>query len=276
MVSVDKPWERLGGSYGDVVSPTGDEAGDVFFADTKADRIYKADEDGKVSIFKERAGGVRALRDGPGSVLYAYQAEHHQIVAYAPGGEQRVVARGVDVTDMAATIKSGIYFTDAAHKTIGSVDGAGRVRVLYQGGEIALPRGVALSGDQAMLVVSDAQGRFSWSFQIAADGALTNGEPFYRLEAPEVGWNSGVKAVAEDSIGQVYFATPMGVQMCEANGRMAAVFNSPEHGAVSSVVFGGKKMDWMYVVESGKLFRRPMKITGVAAGTLVKLPKPPL
>jgi sugar lactone lactonase YvrE len=85
-----------------------------------------------------------------------------------------------------------------------------------------------------------------------------------------------VKTVVEDSIGQVYFATPMGVQMCEANGRMAAVFNSPEQGAVSSVVFAGKKMDWMYLAEGGKLFRRPVKITGVAAGALVKLPKPPL
>jgi gluconolactonase len=201
----------VGGSYGNVVGPTGDEAGDIFFADAKTDRIYKADGDGKVSIFKERAGGIRALRDGPGSVLYAYLAEHHQIVAYAPGSEQRVVARGVDVTDMAVTIKSGIYFTDAVHKTIGYVDGTGKVHVVYQGGEIAVPTGIAVSGDQAMLVVSDAQGRFSWSFQIAADGTLTNGEPFYRLEAPEAGWNSGVKAVVEDSIGQVYFATPMGV-----------------------------------------------------------------
>jgi sugar lactone lactonase YvrE len=276
MVSADKPWEQVGGSYGEVVSPTGDELGDVFFADAKADRIYKADADGKVSVFKERAGGVKALRDGPGSVLYAYQAEHHQIVAYAPGSEQRVVARGVDVTDMAVTIKSGIYFTDAVHKTIGFVDGAGKVRVVYQGGEIAAPSGVALSGDQAMLVVSDAQGRFSWSFQIAADGTLKNGEPFYRLETSEAGWNSGVKAVAEDSIGQVYFATPFGVQMCEANGRMAAVFNSPEHGGVSSVVFAGKKMDWVYVAEGGRLFRRPVKVAGISAGTLVKLPKPPL
>jgi sugar lactone lactonase YvrE len=227
-------------------------------------------------VFKERAGGVRALRDGPGSVLYAYQAEHHHIVAYAPGGEQRVVARGVDLTDMAVTIKSGIYFTDAVHKTISYVDGAGKVRVVYQGGEIAVPTGIALSGDQAMLVVSDAQGRFSWSFPIAADGTLTNGEPFYRLEAPEAGWNSGAKSVVEDSIGQVYFATPMGVQMCEANGRMAAVFNPPEHGGVSSVVFAGKKMDWMYVAEGGKLFRRPVKISGVSASELVKLPKPPL
>ena len=166
--------------------------------------------------------------------------------------------------------------TEGADKTIGYGGGGGKVRVVYQGGEIAVPMGVALSGDQAMLVVSDAQGRFSWSFQIARDGSLANGEPFYRLEPPESGWNSEVKSVAQDSIGQVYFATPRGVQLCEANGRMAAVFNPPEHGAVSSVVFAGKKMDWMYVAEDGKLFRRPVKINGVAAGRLVKLPKPPL
>ena len=162
------------------------------------------------------------------------------------------------------------------HKTIGSVDASGKVRVVYQGGEIAVPSGVALSGDQAMLVVSDAQGRFSWSFQVAANGSIDNGEPFYRLELPEVGWRSGTRSVVEDSSGQVYFATPIGVQTCEANGRMAAVFNPPEHGRVSGVVFAEKKMDWMYVAEGGKLFRRPVKVTGVASGTLVNLPKPPL
>jgi hypothetical protein len=30
-----------------------------------------------------------------------------------------------------------------------------------------------------MLVVSDALSRYSWSFQIAKDGSLVNGEPFY-------------------------------------------------------------------------------------------------
>ncbi len=64
-----------------------------------------------------------------------------------------------------------------------------------------------------MLVVTDAASRFSWSFQIAADGSLTNGEPFYRLELPEDGWKSEVRGAAVDSIGQVYFATPLGVQI---------------------------------------------------------------
>jgi gluconolactonase len=275
-VWADRSWEQVGGSYGEVASPTGDDLGDVFFADVAADRIYKADAEGKVTVYKEKAGRVKALREGPAGVLYGYQAERRQIVAYGPGGDQRVVARGVDVNDMAVTAQSTIYFSDTAHKTIGMVDAAGKVRVVYSGGGIASPSGVALSGDQAMLVVSDAQARFSWSFQIAADGGLQNGEPFYRLQAPEAGWISGVGGVAEDSIGQAYFATPIGIQVCEANGRMAEVLNSPVIGGVSSFVFAGKKLDWMYVAEGGRLFRRPVKVAGVAVGTVVKLPKPPL
>jgi gluconolactonase len=209
-------------------------------------------------------------------VLYAYLAERRQIVAYAPGGDMRVVARGVDVSDMAVTAKSEIYFLDGVKRTIGLVDALGKVRVVYAGGEIAAPSGLSLSGDQAMLVVSDAQSRFSWSFQIAKDGSLQYGEPFYRLQAPEAGWMSGVRGVAEDSTGLVYFATPMGIQVCEANGRMAEVLNSPEIGGVSSFVFAGKNLDWMVVTQNGKVFRRPVKVTGVAAGIGVKLPKPPL
>jgi sugar lactone lactonase YvrE len=188
----------------------------------------------------------------------------------------RAVARGVDVNDMAVTAASAVYFVDSQRKTIGLVDASGKVRVVYSGGEIASPGGLALSGDQAMLVVSDAQSRFSWSFQIAADGGLENGEPFYRLNAPEAGWMSGVGGVAQDSNGLVYFATPMGIQVCEANGRMAEVLNSPEAGGLTSFVFAGKKLEWMVVSQGGKLFRRPVKVTGVWSGTLVKLPKPPL
>ena len=127
-----------------------------------------------------------------------------------------------------------------------------------------------------MLIVTDAQGRFSWSFQIGTDGGLINGEPFYRLELPESGTMSGVRAVAEDSMGQVYFATPVGIQMCEANGRVAAILNPPEHGAISSFTFAGKDLNYLYVTEGGKLFRRPVKVTGTAVWSPEKPPKPPL
>jgi gluconolactonase len=70
-----------------------------------------------------------------------------------------------------------------------------------------------------------------------------NRDPYYRLEMPEAGWTSGVQGAIEDSAGQVYFATPIGVQFCEVNGRVAGILNSPEHGAITDLVFAGKNLD---------------------------------
>ena len=105
---------------------------------------------------------------------------------------------------------------------------------------------------------------------------MISGEPFYRLEMPEAGWSSRVQGAMEDTIGQVYFATPLGIQVCEANGRVAAILNAPEPGSISGMTFAGKDLNWLYVAEGGRLFRRPVKVKGAAAWILVKPPRPPL
>lgn len=262
-VYADKPWEQVGATYGSVVSLASDQRGNVFFADPAASRIYKSDPDGKVTLFKEKTNGAWALAAGPDGRLYASQPLSKRIVSYGPGGDEKIVAQNVQADGMAITSKGEIYFTQ---KGIGYIDVNGRTRIVYSDGEIALPTGVALSLDQAMLIVTDAQSRYSWSFQIASDGSLVNGEPFYRLEMPEEGWMSGVQAVTEDSIGQVYFATAIGVQVCEANGRVAQILNPSEHGKISSLAFAGKDLNWLYVADANRLFRRPVKVKGVAGG----------
>ena len=103
---------------------------------------------------------------------------------------------------MWGTARSTPYFADGVHNNIGYIDAQGRTRSVYDGEEIVQPSALALSPDQAMLIGTDGKGRFSWSFQIAADGLLINGEPFYRLEMPEAGWKSGVQGVMEDAEGQ--------------------------------------------------------------------------
>jgi sugar lactone lactonase YvrE len=275
-VSADKPWEPVGETYRSVASPAPDKDGNVFFADPASNRIYKSDPDGKVTLFKDNASGASALAAGPDGRLYASQPTRKRIVSYGAAGDEKVVAQNTEATAIAITAKAAIYFTDAVHKTVGFIDAAGKTRIVYSGGEIALPTGLTLSPDQAMLLVTDAQGRHSWSFQIALDGSLTNGEPFYRLEMPEAGWMSDVTGVTEDSIGQVYFATAVGIQVCEANGRVAQILNPPERGRITSIAFGGRDLNWLYAAEGGKLFRRPVKVKGVAAWAPEKPPKPPL
>jgi gluconolactonase len=276
VVSADKSWRQIGESYGSVASPTADKDGNVFFSDPEGNRIYKADSEGRVTRFKDHSMGAKALRVGPDGLVYASQPALKRIVVYGFGADEKVVAEDVLANDIAITAQGTLYFTDPVHKTVGYIDAKRRVRVIYDGGEIALPSGLALSPDQAMLIVSDGQGRFSWSFQIASDGSLLNGEPYYRLEMPEAGWMSGVHGVIEDSAGQVYFATPSGIQYCEANGRVAGILNPPEPGVITDLVFAGKKLDWLYIAENGKLFRRPVKVTGTAVGTPVKPPPAPL
>src|SRR5262249_53479656 len=161
--------------------------------------------------------------------------------------DEKVAAQNVEASDIAINAKGALYFSDAGRKTVGYVAPGGQVRVVYSGGEIAVPSGVALSPDQGMLIVTDAQSRFAWSLQIARDGSLGNGEALIRLEMPESGWMSEVHGAAEDASGQIYFATPLGVQVCEANGRVAMILNPPLHGSISSLAFGGKDLNWLYV-----------------------------
>jgi gluconolactonase len=284
-----RPWEPVGEKFGEtyrsVASPVAGKDGVVFFADPAANRIYRVAADGKVTVFRENTGGASALAVGPDGRLYASQPARRRIVAYAPdagnSGGESIFAQGIQAEALAITAQGVLYFSDTARASVGSIDPKGHTRLVYvpapeSGFGLAAPSGLALSPDQAMLIVSDAQERFSWSFQIAADGSLVSGEPFYRLELPEDGWKSEVRGVAEDTIGQVYFATPLGIQVCEANGRVAQILNPPEHGAVTALAFAGPETNWLFVAQGAKLFRRPVKVNGNVPWAPLKPPKPPL
>jgi gluconolactonase len=280
-VDLDKPWQQVAGGYQSAVSPTADKDGNVYFADPASQRILKVVPGGAVTVFAKDAPGVSALAVGAEGTLYA--AEPNRIIAFSPGGSSKTVARNVAAQSLAVTQKGAIYFTGSMHKTIGLVDASGRMRTVYDRGEIAVPAGVALSPDQAMVIVTDAQSRYSWSFQIAPDGSLENGEPFYRLEVPEEGqtsgsWMSHVEAVATDAGGAAYFATPRGIQVCEPSGRVIEILNapvpSPEAGTLTGIAFAGANPTWLYVVQGNKLYRRPVKVAYAPVWAPVKPPKP--
>jgi sugar lactone lactonase YvrE len=164
---------------------------------------------------------------------------------------------------------------DAVKKHIDLIDAAGKKRMVYDGHGMTAPAALALFPDQGMLLVADSQSRFNWSFQIAPDGSLINGEPLYRVDLAEASTRGSAGATV-DSIGQAYFATALGIQLCEQNGRCGAILGKPEHGEFSAITYGGPELGWLYAVEGNKLFRRQVKTRGVDISTRVKPPKPPL
>jgi sugar lactone lactonase YvrE len=227
---------------------------------------------------------------GANDRLYTYSPSTGQIVssntATGTASGQKTIARNLAaVVDFVVTETGTIYFLDGSTATIGVIDSSGQPRVALRwtdlGAEMTAPKGLALSPDQSMLVVTDTVSRYSWSFQIAADGTLENGEPFYRLELPEttvMSWQSGTRGAVEDVNGMVYFATPLGIQISMQNGRVMEILNPPVPGApITAHAFAsGRDQSWLYIAENGKLYRRPVMVTGANAWTVVKPPKPTL
>jgi sugar lactone lactonase YvrE len=281
LIDRDKLWEQVGDTYKSAASAALDRDGNVYFADPASSRIYKTDAAGRVTTFKEQTNGAQALRVGADGRLYASQLPLQRVVSYALSGaanDVRVVAQNIHANDLALTRTGSIYFVDTAKKTVGCIDAAGRHRTVYGGGDIMSPTALTLTPDQAMLLVGDGMDRYQWSFQIAADGALVNGEPFQRLEMPEEGLFSGVTGLSMDSLGYTWAASAMGIQVCEQPGRCTNILNKPEFNdmPLTSIAFGGPDRAWLYVTQGGKLFRRQTKRTGVVAWEPVKPPQPGL
>jgi len=263
---------------------TADAKGNVYICG--GNTVDRVDAGGNVTQFLQLKGGVRRLRLGADGRWYAYLGTD-EIVSLdktsGPSNDLKVIARNLGIYDFVVAQNGTIYFSGSGRTSSGRIDTSGKVETQEMGPAIVTPMGLALSPDQSMLVVTDAVSRYSWSFQIAADGTLVNGEPFYRLEIPETTGSSlqgdRIWSVAEDTNGQVYFATPLGIQVAMQNGRIVEILNPPITGGgpLTAITFAGDgEQNWLYVAQSGKLFRRPVKVTGANAWTVVKPPKPTL
>jgi gluconolactonase len=290
-IFIAKPWEQVGGNYGFISSLTSDRENNVYFANSGTGSVERVDYAGTATQFDGPHDLSSILRMGANDRLYTYSAARGEIVSSNTAtdsvADQKTIAWNLThVVDFAVTQSGTIYFLDAATATIGVISSSGQPRVALEckglDSELTSPWGLALSPDQSMLVVTDAVSRYSCSFQIAADDTLENGEPFYRLELPEttvMNWQSGTRGAIEDTNGIVYFATPLGIQISMQNGRMAEILNPPVPGGgpLTAITFAGNgDQSWLYAAQDGKLFRRPVNVTGANAWTVVKPPKPTL
>jgi len=305
-VYLDRPWEKVG-SFDSLTSLTADSRGNIYVPDRAGKRMLRVDPQGTVTLFTKVPDSPPVLHIGPGDRLYAYisstaldNPDRGSIVSWSTAdgvpGDKRIhatanqlrIADGVpdSVVDFAVTQNGTIYALLNAGG-IKRIDPSGQVsNALDWGaleGELGSPARIALSPDQSMAVLIDQLTRYGWSFQIAADGSLQNGEPFYRLEVPETiqspAWAYEKGNPAEDTSGMVYFATPPGIQVAMQNGRIVEILNSPIAGGgpLTAITFAGDgSQNWIYAAQDGKLFRRPVKVTGATPWTVVKPPKPTL
>jgi len=274
----DRGWELVSEGHKFTEGPAVDAVGNVFFSDIPNSRIYKISVDGNVALFRENTGEANGLMFGPDGRLYACQNGRKRIVAYAPDGTESVIAEGVNSNDLAVNPRGEIYFSDPPHKQVWFIDAKGNKRVVHEG--VLFPNGVRFTPDHAFLMVADTLSRWVWSFSVANDGSLANGVPFFRLEIPDEvdsgQLRSGADGMTVDNEGFLYVATKLGIQIVDPPGKTVGILQKPDKSDPSSVVFGGRDLQTLYVTSGDKVFRRTIKRKGTFPWVTVMPPKPRL
>jgi enterochelin esterase-like enzyme/sugar lactone lactonase YvrE len=275
-----KGWELVGEGYKFTDGAAVDKLGNVFFSDRPNNHIYKIDLEGKVSMWKEDGEGTTGMVFGADGRMYLCQPALHRIVTIAPDGTETVLAEDIDdPNDLAVLANNTVYFTDSNKHNVWFIDAKGNKRVVYAGTDtsgINFPNGVRTSPDQSLLMISDTHSKWVWSFQIQPDGSLADGVPFYRLETWDDDAQSNGDGMTVDTQGFLYITTKLGVQICDQPGRVELILNKPSDGWLASIAFGGPDMQWLYVTNKDKVYRRHMVRTGIPSWAVAKPPMPHL
>ncbi|HEY4198011.1 MAG TPA: alpha/beta hydrolase-fold protein [Mucilaginibacter sp.] len=130
---------------------------------------------------------------------------------------------------------------------------------------------LAVSPDKRQLVVSGKRSHWLYDYVIQPDGKLADKQRLYWLHNPGNDDVSDVPAMEFDTNGNLYVATEIGVQVCDQNGRVRAILSLPG-GAVSSLWFGGEKLDTLFITCGGKLYKRKLKVSGAPSSQKAIIP----
>ncbi len=268
-------WEEVSAGHGFTEGPAVDAKGDIYFTDVRNDKIHKIDHaTGKASLYLDQSGGANGLMFGADGRLYVCQNKKRQIVAIRPDSSVDVLATDVGSNDLAVNVRNELWWTEPAAHKIWFQDAKGKRKLVHEG--LDFPNGVVLSPDQSLLMAVDSRSKWVWSFQVQPDGSLANGQPYYRLECWDENSQSGGDGMTMDTEAHLYVATRLGIQICDAPGRVVGILSNPQKLVPSNCVFGGPELNYLYTTNREKVFRRKMRRKGLRANQLIKPPQPRL
>ncbi len=260
-------WQLVGDGFAHTGAAAADATGAVTFGDLLKATTYRLAAGGKPELQRTDQLTTSGQRFAPDGRRYACDAITGEIVAFTSAGTKSVIASGLTGSDLVVRHDGGTYVAvpdvghQPDHSTVWYIDPSGAKRMVEP--TMHACAGLTLSPDQSLLYVGDAQSHWIYSFQVHADGTLSDKQRYYWLHVPDEEDDSGAGAMCADRDGRLYVATRMGIQVCDQPGRVQCILPSP-HGRITGLTFGGEQFDVLYVCCADKVYQRKFKVQGVA------------
>lgn len=209
--------------------------GNIVFA--SGNQVYQLNSEGKTQIVYTLKSGERLMGEGltiRSNTLY---------------NNGQKVAEGLRACQAVQELAEGKYVALCPP----SVKSTSNVSILSEGSRV-----LAVSPDYRLCVSAQENTHHLISTIMDKQGNMLYSEPFYYLHDLSNGTLAPTGNMTFDTLGNLYVATPMGVQVVDHNGRVRAILSLPA-GQVHSLAFSG---NYLYVRCGEKLFVRQMKVTG--------------
>jgi gluconolactonase len=256
--------------------PAADAEGNVYFTDIPAERIYKVDAAGKLSVFLEPSGHANGLMFNAAGNLVACQMDGRLAEIDVATKKVQPLAEGFNgkrfnaPNDLVIDSAGGVYFTDPHFRApeplpqdkLGVYYRATNGTVTRLIDDLAAPNGVILSPDEKTLYVIPSLQKEMMAYAVSGPGKLGEGRVFCTLQQPpdSTGRGSGGDGLTIDTKGNLYITSRLGLQVFNPEGKLLGIIELPEQPA--NVTFGGKDRKTLYVTARTSLYAVKMEATG--------------
>ncbi len=254
-------WELVADGFKSTRGPDGNEAGEVFFADTTSDKIHKIDLEGEVSEFATDTGNAHCVTVGADGAVYTVSERSGKLLSYDSEGVGTVVLEDIPGHSIMARPDGSLYVTtngDKAH-------GPGSVWLIKEGEKTEVDTGIKFATgmtcrpDQWLLSVAEGHSKWVYSYEINEDGTLTNKERFFHLHVADWDDDAGAESLCYSIEGRQFIATRSGIQIGADDGPTQIILPVPDRSRVTGVCLGGKDGDILYAFCGKKIWKRKIR-----------------
>ena len=268
------PAEKLHSDFQFTEGPASDQAGNLYFTDIPANRIYKLDANGNKAVFIEPSGHANGLMiDGVGN-LVACQMDGQVVSFNIKTKEASMLAKSYmqqrfnAPNDLVIDKSGGVYFTDPHYRapmplpqrTMAVYYRAANGFVSRLIDDLDAPNGVILSPDEKTLYVIPSQQETMMAYPVESPGVLGDGKVFCKLKQPEGQTGRGGDGLTMDEKGNLYITSGLGLQVVSPEGKMLGLLEFPEQPA--NVTFGGAENKTLFVTARTSLYKMAAPVAG--------------